>query len=203
MPRGVYDRTHIVRKLSPEHIAAMVAGKRAKMKPLAERFWSKVNKNGPNGCWIFTGHIGGRGYGTIWDGAKVRTAHQISWELTRGERPGGFVLDHICRNRECCNPDHLRLVTPRQNAVENNDSPFALNAQKTHCRKCGTEFHPDNVRWIPSRGPKGTPLAARVCLTCVRRRSPGSRLQPTTREDALAAARAKYGKEPCTSERTP
>jgi hypothetical protein len=102
-------------------------------------------------------------------------------------------VDHLCRVRMCCNPAHLRLVTPRQNSLENNSSPFARNANLTHCPKCGSELAGDNVRWKPCRGPMGTPMATRICLVCWREKHPTTSYRPNSREDAMAVARTKYG----------
>jgi hypothetical protein len=134
--------------------------------PLEHRLWSKVDKNGPGGCWIFTGYTGRRGYGAIWANGKVRGAHQVTWELSGRERPAGLVLDHTCRVRACVNPAHLRLVTQHQNATENNDSPMARNAQRTHCSK-GHAFTDDNVAIVETYGPRYDVICTgRYCLTC-------------------------------------
>lgn len=131
---------------------------------LAERFWVKVNKDGANGCWLWTGATRYWGYGCIWDHGKIRQAHRVSWELAGRELPPPHLcIDHMCRTPACVNPDHLRVVTYKQNATQNNVSPFARNAQKTHC-KHGHEFTPENTAMYlnPGRG-----FYTRVCLTCI------------------------------------
>lgn len=82
---------------------------------LEQRFWSKVNKDAPNGCWEWTGYITPQGYGLFWDGKKPNTTHRVSQELTNGPIPEGMFLDHRCSNRKCVNPEHLRVVTHAQN----------------------------------------------------------------------------------------
>src|SRR5690606_24682332 len=38
------------------------------------------------------------------------------FELATGEPiPAGMFIDHVCGNRACVNPNHLRLVTNKQN----------------------------------------------------------------------------------------
>lgn len=82
---------------------------------LEQRFWAKVNKDAPNGCWEWAGYITPQGYGLFWDGKKPNTAHRVSWELTNGPIPDGMDIDHRCANRKCVNPEHLRVTTPSQN----------------------------------------------------------------------------------------
>ena len=64
------------------------------------------------------------GYGAFWKNEKKRAvpAHRMSLELADINIPKGLVVDHICKNRGCVNPKHLRLVTPRVNALENTNS---------------------------------------------------------------------------------
>lgn len=49
------------------------------------------------------------------DGATV-AVHIAAWVNENGLIPPRKQLDHLCRNRRCCNPAHLELVTPKQNA---------------------------------------------------------------------------------------
>jgi hypothetical protein len=69
------------------------------------------------------------------------------------EVPPEMDVDHVCRNRACCNPSHLRVATKYQNGTENNDSPHAKNAQKTHCIH-GHAFTPENTRMVTIKNPK-------------------------------------------------
>lgn len=59
-----------------------------------------------------------RGYGCFWDGTRSTYAHRFSYELVHGSIPEGREIDHTCHTPGCVNPDHLRLVTRKQN-VEN------------------------------------------------------------------------------------
>jgi HNH endonuclease len=97
-----------------------------------ERFWSKVDKTDPSGCWIWKGTVRRRtkdgGYGCIsLPGAPCRyaAAHRIAYELAKGSILEGCQLHHLCNNRLCVNPNHLETTT----AVEH---PRA-NSDKTHC----------------------------------------------------------------------
>jgi hypothetical protein len=41
--------------------------------------------------------------------------HVLVWQAKNGEVPEGLELDHLCRNRACCNPSHLEPVTGSEN----------------------------------------------------------------------------------------
>jgi hypothetical protein len=112
---------------------------------LPARFLSYVSKL-PDlpGCWLWTGSYTGNGYGGFWTGERQVKAHRFSYEVHVGSIPTGMHLDHICRVRMCVNPDHLRVVTNRENALAG-ESFSAINARKTHCSR-GHEFTPENTR---------------------------------------------------------
>jgi hypothetical protein len=70
------------------------------------RFWSKVDKNGDNGCWNWFGTLS-NGYGTIGIDYKYLSVHRYSYELHNGPIPEGSAVMSTCENNLCVNPDHL------------------------------------------------------------------------------------------------
>lgn len=96
------------------------------------RFWAKVDKDGPYGCWLWTGTKIGD-YGSFYISGctekqnLVQTrAHRYSWELASGPIPKDMVMDHLCHVTLCVNPNHLRLATFSQNSFN----------RSRHCQSC-------------------------------------------------------------------
>lgn len=77
--------------------------------------WGRIDKNGPNGCWVWTAALNAAGYGVVGMGGKVVRVHRVIYEHMRGAIDRKLVLDHLCRNEACCNPDHLDPVTDGEN----------------------------------------------------------------------------------------
>ena len=69
------------------------------------------------------------GYSRIYINGKQTQSHRWAWELLNGEIPEGKVIDHMCSNKLCIAPDHLRLVSQQENimaGLHNIDN-------RTHC----------------------------------------------------------------------
>lgn len=79
-----------------------------------DRLWSRV-KEDSKGCWVWTWRTDDCGYGDIHWGRESK-AHRIAWMLVYGEITGGLHVLHHCDNPPCCNPNHLFLGTPKDNA---------------------------------------------------------------------------------------
>lgn len=86
--------------------------------PIADRVAARVVIT-TAGCHEWTGAIGADGYGRIKlrvDGRPATLAtHRVAYELANGPIPDGLHIDHLCRNRPCCNPAHLEAVTQAVN----------------------------------------------------------------------------------------
>jgi hypothetical protein len=126
------------------------------------RFTAKYEVK-PSGCWEWTGATsnmnrgptGNWRYGMFRPGGRVNDigAHRWAYVHHKGKIPPGMVLDHLCRNPLCVNPDHLEPVTNKTNLARG----FNANAAKTECKR-GHKFTPENTR-IGKRG-------NRICRRC-------------------------------------
>lgn len=130
-----------------------------------DRFWSKVNKDGPlppiagwtlGCCWLWTAGLDGHGYGHF----DNKGAHRVAFYLTHGYWPPND-LDHLCRVLACVNPAHVEPVTRRVNLLRGN-TITARNAAVTHC-PAGHEYTLENTRLQVRRGTVG-----RKCRICHR-----------------------------------
>ncbi|WP_416351937.1 HNH endonuclease signature motif containing protein [Subtercola sp. RTI3] len=83
-----------------------------------DTFWQKVEPTGF--CWLWTGKLGPEGYALYWLKDRTVAVHRLAYELLIGSIPKGLVLDHLCRIRNCVNPDHLEPVTDTENSIRGN-----------------------------------------------------------------------------------
>ncbi len=83
-------------------------------KPLKERILEKVIIS-DDGCWNWSGAMYKRGYGQIRIGKRCYRAHRISYEVHVGPIPNGMVVMHLCDNKICVRPSHLRVGTQLEN----------------------------------------------------------------------------------------
>jgi hypothetical protein len=124
-----------------------------------ERFWPKVDAEGD--CWVWTKYRDKDGYGTFTAAGpgKSTRVHKFAWQTLVGEVPDGYELDHLCRNRPCCNPDHLEVVTHAENMRRTDATAQKLKykaSQRTHCKR----NHPYSGRNLVMDG------GQRRCRTC-------------------------------------
>jgi hypothetical protein len=74
-----------------------------------EKLWNRVEVTGF--CWLWKGNCNPEGYGSQWWEGRNQKAHRVIYTLLVGPIPEGAQLDHLCRVRNCVNPDHVEPVT--------------------------------------------------------------------------------------------
>ena len=116
---------------------------------------ARCDLHAPNGCWEFLGCLD-QGYGRAVFRGKDGNVHKHVYEELVGPVEEGLELDHLCRNRPCCNPAHLEPVSRKVNILRG-DSPTAMNARKVACLK-GHPLSGDNL-YLPPNG-------KRQCRAC-------------------------------------
>lgn len=78
-----------------------------------ERFWSHVDKRGPDECWPWTSSTW-HGYGRCTVQGQSLKPHRVAFYLANGHWPTPSTL-HSCDNPACCNPNHLAEGTQQDN----------------------------------------------------------------------------------------
>ena len=105
---------------------ARKAGRLPPRPTMVERFWLKVDRNGPvpalcperGRCWLWHGAITPNGYGQFISNTGERQAHRLAYLFVKGLLPPRpLELDHVCRVRSCVNPEHLEPVTRSENML--------------------------------------------------------------------------------------
>ncbi len=133
-----------------------------------ERFWAKVDKSDPDGCWPYTGARIPRGYGVFFVGphrGMREYAHRFSLRLKIGRQlVAGEYACHTCDNPPCCNPAHLfvgdSLSNVRDMIAKGRDVYGVYQRERPWLMQHGTarynaRLDPDKVRDIRRRGMLG------------------------------------------------
>lgn len=124
------------------------------MRVLPDRISSRIEEMS-SGCWRWTGALDDAGYGRVskktWGEAY---AHRLTWTVLKGCIPSHLEIDHLCRRRDCCNPEHLELVTHAENRRRG-----AVASTKPACR--------NGHKWVDGSWRKNN-LGYRVCRICAR-----------------------------------
>ena len=167
-------------------------------------FFARVKICSKTHCWNWKGMKTVAGYGSFSFLSEKRIyAHRFSYESFVESIPKGLVLDHLCRNPSCVNPDHLEPVTQKENCIRGvapkilldwlnsksaderrlhakraGDASGAIKRAKTHCVK-GHMLDEENTAL--------TKLGHRFCRQCSRERES---IRVVKRRLARQAARA-------------
>jgi hypothetical protein len=117
------------------------------------KFWRLVEISDITQCWPWKLRTNDRGYGCVSTQGDLYKSHRVAYTLIRGSIPDGLVLDHLCRNRSCCNPWHLEAVThaenvrrgaamkrPRGSSVHGSTTGYAYGCRCDQCRTASAEY---------------------------------------------------------------
>ncbi len=117
--------------------------------PILERFWLRVNKDGPipahkpelGPCWVWTGATTYQGYGKMNIRGVRNFTHRISWEIHNGPVPDGLWVLHKCDFTTCCRPDHLFVGTNQDNTADS-----TTKGRRASGERHGTHTKPETLK---------------------------------------------------------
>jgi hypothetical protein len=117
-------------------------------------------------CWTWTG-TRSSGYGITYDGSRNVRTHRLMLLLAGVSLPPNRVVDHLCRNRACCNPDHLDIVTPSENSLR---GAYGRSLSALRCHECGSVDGFIRTYGSGGRGWRCRPCARLKCAAYRRRK---------------------------------
>jgi len=122
-------------------------------------------------CWIPTQKPNSYGYVPVrmklnnkW---VLRGLHRLMYETFNGDIPKNYQIDHLCKERSCCNPNHLEAVTQLEN-IKRGDT-WNYHRSKTHC-PYGHKYTPENTYLYNNK-------RSRQCKTCQKVRDKNYKLK--------------------------
>ena len=148
-----------------------------------QRFWAKVDRSGPDDCWLWKASTDGR-YGEFWLSGGKQKAHRVAWSIANGKPfPPDMLACHTCDRPACVNPSHIFVGTMSDNILDAVAkgrwvNPISHGTKRRLKRACvhGHEYTPENT-YVDKRG-------RRNCRICKRTHLRASRAAQRTRIDA-------------------
>lgn len=132
---------------------------------VAERAYTNVDKQ-TDGCWISRYSVASHGYSQI--GWQTKTSrhvvlgHRAAWVHVSGQVPLGMTLDHLCKERRCVNPEHLRMLPNFENARRTEGKDWGMGV-------CANGHSSENLIAISTRRTKsGIKRSGLGCSICYR-----------------------------------
>lgn len=125
------------------------------------KMWSQIDRNGPGGCWIWTGCVNNMGYGKLNHRRKMWAIHRLVYQLAHGTIPNNVWCLHRCDVPRCVNPAHIFLGDDAANTadmIRKGRAKFYVRAKLNH--ESAAQIRRDFVR-IDSRKCNAKELAAR------------------------------------------
>lgn len=85
------------------------------------------------------------GYVRVWNlpkgqGGRLVMRHRWFWELHNGKIPKEFEINHLCKNRRCCNVEHLECIHGDHHAVISNEERYEAEFQEFKNAYLGTDM---------------------------------------------------------------
>lgn len=143
---------------------------------LAERLWSRVNKDNPphprlgTPCWTWSGARLPAGYGRM-SARTIRGSaytHRIAWTVTHGTIPEGKLVLHHCDNPPCCNPAHLFLGTHADNARDMTSKKRGLGGRAWSARRQMTQRQREASELMATKIVDGAVVPEHLAVTLLR-----------------------------------
>lgn len=99
-----------------------------RLRQLEQRIKNSYWIDSITGCWIGKTELLNNGYHrfNIYKNERVML-HKLMYERYKGSIPYGMEIDHLCKNKRCCNPDHLEIVTRVQNVLRSENCKIDMD----------------------------------------------------------------------------